>query len=54
MLADVIVIAILAAVSAGIVAYLIREKRRGVKCIGCPYAKECAKKSCASQEGAEK
>ena len=51
MLADVIVIAILAAVGAGIIAYLIREKRRGVKCIGCPYAKECAKKSCASRDG---
>lgn len=52
MLADIIVIAILAAVCAGIVFYLIREKRRGVKCIGCPYAKECAKKSCSSRKDA--
>ena len=51
MLADIIVISILVAVCAGIVFYLVREKRRGVKCIGCPYAKECAKKSCASREG---
>ena len=53
MIADIIVVLILAAVCAGIIFYLVREKRRCVKCIGCPYAKECAKKSCTSREGAE-
>ena len=24
--------------------YVYREKRKGVKCVGCPYAKECAAK----------
>lgn len=24
-------------------AYIIREKRRGVKCIGCPFADQCTK-----------
>jgi len=26
------------------VGYIIKEKRRGVKCIGCPMAGECDKK----------
>ena len=25
--------------------YIVRAKKRGEKCIGCPYAKECAKKN---------
>ena len=41
---DIIVILILAAVAAGIVLYLIRAKKRGERCIGCPYAKNCGGK----------
>ena len=26
------------------VSYIIKEKKRGVVCIGCPHAGECAKK----------
>lgn len=26
--------------------YIIRQKKKGVKCIGCPSAKECANKKC--------
>ena len=22
--------------------YVVREKKKGVKCIGCPHARECA------------
>ncbi|MBQ8727967.1 MAG: FeoB-associated Cys-rich membrane protein [Oscillospiraceae bacterium] len=45
---NVIVIIILIAIVGGIVFYLYRAKKSGQKCIGCPYAKECAKrkKSC--------
>ena len=25
------------------VVYIVREKKRGVKCIGCPYADSCQK-----------
>ena len=41
---DIILILILCAIAAAIVFYLIREKKRGVTCVGCPYARECAKK----------
>ncbi|MBE5880501.1 MAG: FeoB-associated Cys-rich membrane protein [Lachnospiraceae bacterium] len=27
--------------------YLYRAKKRGEKCIGCPYAKQCADKKCS-------
>ena len=27
-------------------AYIIRAKRRGQKCIGCPYASSCGKTGC--------
>ena len=41
---DAIIILILLVVVGGIVFYLIRSKRRGQKCIGCPYAKSCGGK----------
>lgn len=41
---NVIVVLILVAIAAGIIWYLIRAKRKGEKCIGCPYAKQCSSK----------
>lgn len=41
---DAIVILILLALAGGIVAFLIRAKRRGQTCIGCPHSKQCAAK----------
>ena len=37
----VIVVLILLVIAASIIWYLIRAKKRGEKCIGCPYAKQC-------------
>jgi len=39
-----IVVLILLAIAAGIIWYLIRAKKRGETCIGCPYSKQCASK----------
>ena len=33
--------AVLLLIAGGIAFYLIRAHRRGEKCIGCPYAKQC-------------
>ena len=41
---NVIIAVILAAIVVGIVWYLRRAKKRGEKCVGCPYAKECGGK----------
>ena len=38
---NAIILILLAAIAGGIVCYLIRAKKRGEKCIGCPYAKQC-------------
>ena len=51
-LTDIIVILIVAAVIGGICFYLWRQKKKGVKCIGCPYAKECSGK-CGYHNGEE-
>ena len=40
---NLILILILLGIAAAIVFYLIREKKRGAVCIGCPHAKQCAK-----------
>ena len=41
---NVIVVLILVAIAAGIIWYLIRAKKHGEKCVGCPYAKQCGSK----------
>ena len=38
---NIIVILLLVAIAGGIIWYLVRSKKRGEKCIGCPYAKQC-------------
>lgn len=41
---NAIVILVIVAIVGAAVAYIIREKKRGAKCIGCPYAKQCAER----------
>ena len=38
---DYIAIAVILLVVGAAVFYIIRAKRRGEKCVGCPYAKQC-------------
>ena len=45
-MSNAIVILILLAILGGAAVYIIKAKKSGQKCIGCPYAKECASKSC--------
>ncbi len=39
---DILVILLLLVIVAAIVCYLIRQKKRGVHCVGCPHAKSCS------------
>jgi len=39
---NVIVVAILAVIVVAAVLYIVKEKKSGKKCIGCPYSGECA------------
>ncbi len=44
---DIIVIVVIALIVGGAGFYIIRAKRRGQRCIGCPDAKTCSG-NCAS------
>lgn len=44
MIVDMIVILIVALIVVAAIAYIRREKKKGVTCIGCPHAAECAKR----------
>ncbi len=47
---NVIVVLILLLLAVGIVWYLVRKKKRGETCIGCPYAKQCGGKCSHSSD----
>ena len=40
---SLIVVVILLAILIPVIRYVYKEKKRGVKCIGCPYAGQCSK-----------
>ncbi len=42
---DLIIVAIIIVIIALALIYVIRQKKQGATCIGCPYAKDCAQKS---------
>ena len=41
---DYIAIAAIVLIVGAAVFYIVRAKKRGEKCVGCPYAKECGGK----------
>ena len=43
-IADVVILLIVLAAFAAALTYIIRAKRRGVKCIGCSAANSCSSK----------
>ena len=45
---NIIVIAIVAIIIGAAVWYIVKEKKQGSKCIGCPNSKVCSAKSCCS------
>ena len=47
---DLLVLIILALILGAAVTYLYREKKRGVRCVGCPDAGHCCR-SCPSCSG---
>ncbi len=48
---NIILVVVLVAIAAGIIWYLIRAKKRGEKCVGCPYAKQCGGQCSGSCSG---
>lgn len=41
-LADIIIIAILLVILGASVFYIWKSKKKGIKCIGCPYSGSCS------------
>lgn len=39
---NIIVAVILIGIAVSIIIYLVRQKKKGAKCIGCQYAKKCS------------
>ena len=52
-MADIIIVAILLVVVGAAIAYIVKETTRGVKCIGCPSAGICHKRSCGCHSDAK-
>lgn len=44
-MANIAVVAVIAVIVGFAVRFIIKEKKRGVKCVGCPYAESCASKA---------
>ena len=51
MVADIIVTAIIVLIVGGAVAYIIKAKKSGKKCIGCPDSCSCSAKGCEGSCG---
>lgn len=51
---DYIVGGVLLLIVGAVVLYLVRAKRRGERCIGCPHAKACKRGSCCDKASEEK
>ena len=43
---DYIIIAVILLIIGGATAYIIKSKKSGKKCVGCPYASSCQSISC--------
>lgn len=48
---DLIVIAVIAAIIGAAARYVYKEKKRGVKCIGCPAAQNGSCGGCGCKNG---
>ncbi len=48
---DILVILVVAGILALALGYVIRQKKKGVKCIGCPEGGKCAQSACSGCTG---
>ena len=47
---DYIILAIIIAILISAIAYVVKQKKKGVKCIGCPHSKNCSSCSCSANK----
>ena len=48
---DYIVIAVIALILGLVCLYLYQAKKKGKKCIGCPYSDSCSSCQCQKEQG---
>ena len=48
---DIILVLILLIIAGGAGFYVYKAKKSGARCVGCPYAKQCGKKTCSCGQG---
>ena len=55
-LTDIIIIAVIGLIVGAAIGYIVRAKRKGQKCIGCPYSGSCpsGKSSCNCSDKQDK
>lgn len=46
MIDDIIIIVVIVLIIGFSILYLIKQKKKGRKCIGCPYSDSCSKNKC--------
>ena len=46
---DYIIIAIVASIIGGAIGYIVKAKKSGKKCIGCPDSSSCSKCNCCNK-----
>lgn len=46
--ADYLVLALILLILGGALWYILREKKKGTKCIGCPCSAACSAKGCCN------
>ena len=46
---EIIAIIIIILIIGGASLYIIKSKKKGIKCIGCPYAKQCKNNCCTKK-----
>lgn len=51
-MANIIIILIIASLLGGAIAYMVKSRKKGVKCIGCPDAGSCSR--CSGNAAEEK
>ncbi len=51
---NLIPIIIILALVLGATSYIIKQKKDGAKCIGCPHSKTCSDPSCTGEDNTNK
>lgn len=50
MMINIILAAVIVVIVGSAAFYLYKAKKRGEKCVGCPYAKQCGSQKCGRSD----